>query len=107
MSVSALSWHDDRNPRELARWAIAAAVVIGVHADAVIYLLAVHEPDIVGSNMDVVTVELAPIDSTPDAVEQDLAPAPETMVESNPLPDLPKPQEPPKEEVKQIGRAHV
>ena len=93
MSMSALSWHDDRSPRELARWAIAGAIVLGVHAGALIYLLAVHEPDIVGSNMDVVTVELAPIDSTPDAVEQDLAPAPETMVELSPLPDLPKPQE--------------
>jgi hypothetical protein len=70
MSMSALSWHDDHSPRELARWAIAAAIVIGVHAGALIYLLAVHEPDVVGSNMDVVTVELAPIDSTPDAVEQ-------------------------------------
>ena len=95
MSMSALSWHDDRSPRELAHWAIAAAVVLGAHAGALIYLLAAHEPDIVGSNMDVVTVELAPIDSTPDAVERDLAPAPETMVESSPLPDLPKPQEKP------------
>jgi hypothetical protein len=69
--------------------------VLGAHAGALIYLLAVHEPDIVGSNMDVVTVELAPIDSTPDAVERDLAPAPETMVESSPLRDLPKPQEKP------------
>jgi hypothetical protein len=86
MSMSALSWHDDRNPRELARWAVAGAVVLGVHAGALMYLLAVHEPDIVGSNMDVVTVELTPIDSTPDAVEQDVAPAPETMVESSRCP---------------------
>jgi periplasmic protein TonB len=100
MSMSTLSWHDDGNPRELARWAVAAAVVVGVHGGVLAYLLAVHEPDIVGSNMDVVTVELAPIDSTPDAVEQDVAPAPETMFESSPLPDLPKPQEQPKEEVK-------
>ena len=100
MSTTALSWHDDRNPRELARWAIAAAVVAGVHAGALVYLLAEHEPDIVGSNMDVVTVELAPINSTPDAVERDLAPAPETMVESSPLPDLPHPQEKPQEDVK-------
>jgi protein TonB len=100
MSMSALSWHDDRNPRELARWAIAAAVVVGVHAGALTYLLAVHEPDVVGSNMDAVTVELAPIDSTPDAIESDLAPAPETMVESSPLPDVPQLPEKPKEEVK-------
>ncbi len=84
MSMSALSWHDDRSPRELARWAIAGAIVLGVHAGALIYLLAVEVPDVVGSNMDVVTVELAPIDSTPDAVEQNLAPAPETTVESEP-----------------------
>ena len=58
---------------------------LGAHAGALIYLLAVHEPDIVGSNMDVVTVELAPIDSTPDAVERDLASAPETMVEFEPV----------------------
>lgn len=100
MSMSALSWHDDRNPRELARWAIAAAVVVGVHAGALTYLLAVHEPDVVGSNMDAVTLELAPIDSTPDAVASDLAPAPETMVESSPLPDVPQPPEKLKEEVK-------
>ena len=65
MSMSALSWHDDRSPRELARWAIAGAIVLGVHAGALIYLLAVHEPDVVGSNMDVVTVELAPIELDP------------------------------------------
>jgi protein TonB len=100
MSISAVSWHDDRNPRELARWAIAAALVVGVHAGALIYLLAVHEPDVVGSNTDMVTVELAPIDSTPDAIESDVAPAPETMVESSPLPDVPQPPEKPKEEVK-------
>jgi hypothetical protein len=50
MSMSALSWHDDRSPRELVRWAIAAAVVLGVHAGALMYFLAAHEPDIVGSN---------------------------------------------------------
>jgi hypothetical protein len=48
--------HDDRNPRELARWAIAAAIAIGVHAGVVIYLLAVHEPDVLGSSMNTVTV---------------------------------------------------
>jgi periplasmic protein TonB len=107
MSMSALSWHDDRSPRELARWVIAGAIVLGVHAGALIYLLALHEPDVVGSNMDVVTVELAPIDSTPDAVEQDVAPAPETMVESAPLPDVPQPQEKPKEEVKSISPSNL
>jgi periplasmic protein TonB len=93
MSLSA-SWHDETNAGELVRWACAALFVIGVHAGALFYFLNVHEPDIVGSNQDVVTVELAPIDATPDAVEQDLAPAPETMVESAPLPDIPQPKPP-------------
>ena len=86
-----------RNPRELVRWVVAAAVVLGVHGGALIYLFATHEPEIVGSNVDAITVELAPINSTPDAVERDVAPAPETMVESQPLPDMPR--EKPQEEV--------
>jgi protein TonB len=91
MSMS-IAWHDDTDSHELARWAFAALIVVGVHAGALTYLLSTHEPDIVGSNQDIVTVELAPIDSTPDAVEQDFAPAPETMVESSPLPDAPLPK---------------
>ena len=42
MSMSALSWHDQRNPRELVRWAVAAAFVLGVHAGALLYLFATH-----------------------------------------------------------------
>jgi periplasmic protein TonB len=93
MSPPALSWFDE-SPRDLLRWAIAAAVVIGVYAGAVAYFFAAHQPDEIGSVNDAVTIELAPIDSTPDAVESDVAPAPETMVESQPLPDLPKEKQP-------------
>lgn len=100
MSMSTLAWHDDRSPRELVRWVIAGAAVLGIHAGALAYFFAAHEPDIVGTASNAVTVELAPIDSTPDAVESDLAPAPEAMVEQAPLPDLPKPQEKPQEQVK-------
>jgi periplasmic protein TonB len=89
-----IGWHDDTDSHELVRWTVAALVVVGVHAGALIYFLSAHEPDIVGSNQDVITVELAPIDSTPDATEQDFAPAPETMVESSPLPDVPQPKPP-------------
>jgi len=46
----------------------------------------------------VVTVELAPIDSTPDAEQRDVAPAPETMIESRAVPQPQK--EKPTEEVK-------
>jgi periplasmic protein TonB len=98
MSAPSLAWFDD-GPRDFARWAIAGAVVVGIYAGAVAYLLASHQPDEIGATSDVVTVELAPIDSTPDAVEQDVPPAPETMVESQPLPDRPQPK-PEQEEIK-------
>jgi periplasmic protein TonB len=98
MSAPSLSWFDD-SPRDLARWAMAGTVVVGVYAGAAVYLLATHQPDEIGAVSDVVTVELAPIDSTPDAKEQDVPPAPETMVESQPLPDLPQPK-PEQEEMK-------
>ena len=74
-------WFEDENPRDLFRWAVAAVVVVGIHAGVVAYFLARPAPVEIGDNADVVTVELAPIDSTPDAVERDVAPAPETMIE--------------------------
>jgi protein TonB len=96
MSALALSWHEDASPRDLARWSIAGLVVMGVHAGVIAYFLATHQPDEIGDSSEVVSVELAPIDSTPDAVEEDVAPAPETTVESQPVPDLPS-EKPPDE----------
>jgi protein TonB len=80
----------------LCDWAIAGLIVVGAHAGVIAYFLATHEPDEIGEYSDVMSVELAPIDSTPDAAEQDVAPAPETMVESQPVPDLPN-EKPPDE----------
>ncbi len=90
-------WFEDENPRDLFRWAVAAVVVVGIHAGVVAYFLARPAPVEIGDNADVVTVELAPIDSTPDAVERDVAPAPETMIESKPLPPLPQEEKPPEQ----------
>jgi protein TonB len=96
MSALALLWYEDTSPRDLVRWAIAGLIVVGVHAGVIAYFLAAHQPDEIGAYSEVVSVELAPIDSTPDAVEEDVAPAPETMVESQPVPDLPS-EKPPDE----------
>ena len=85
MTVLALSWLEDQSPRDLVRWAAAAAIVFGIHAGAIGYFLSRSIPDGIGDDSDVVTVELAPIDSTPDAVARDVAPAPETMIESKPV----------------------
>jgi periplasmic protein TonB len=94
MSAPTFTSFEDWSLRDVLRWAIAGAVVIGIHAGAVAYVLVTHQPDEIGAISDVVTVELTPIDWTPDAVESDVAPAPETMVESQPLPDLPNEKKP-------------
>ena len=96
MSALALLWYEDTSPRDLVRWAIAGSIVVGAHAGMIAYFLATHQPAEIGEFSDVVSVELAPIDSTPDAVEEDVVPAPETMVESQPVPDLPN-EKPPDE----------
>jgi protein TonB len=85
MTVLALSWLEDQSPRDLVRWAAAAAIVFGIHGGAIGYFLSRSIPDGIGDDSDVVTIELAPIDSTPDAVARDVAPAPETVIESKPV----------------------
>jgi periplasmic protein TonB len=93
------SWLEDEGPRDLLRWAVAAAIVLSIHAGAVAFYLFWHQPEgEIGDAAAVVTVELAPIDSTPDAEQRDVAPAPETMIESKAVPEPQK--EKPTEEVK-------
>ena len=99
MTALLLSWFEDDSPRDLFRWAAAAAVVVGIHAGAIAFYLSWHQPEEdIGDDAPVVTVELAPIDSTPDAEQRDVAPAPETMIESRAVPEPQK--EKPTEEVK-------
>jgi periplasmic protein TonB len=98
MKVFSASWFDDHDPRDLLRWIAAAAIVLGVHIGAVAYYVARHQPEDIGDDSEIVTVELAPIDTTPDAMTSDAAPASETMVESRPVPETPK--ETPHEELK-------
>jgi periplasmic protein TonB len=93
------SWFEEESPRDLMRWVVAAAVVVAVHAGAIAFYIFWHQPEAeIGDDAAIVTVELAPIDSTPDAVARDDAPAPETMIESKALPEPQK--EKPREELK-------
>jgi len=97
MSVLSPFFVEDADPRDLMRWAAAAAVVFGIHAGAVAFYLQWHQPEEIGDDAAIVTVELAPIDSTPDAVERDVAPAPETMIESKAVPEEKKEEKPPEQ----------
>ena len=85
---------------QLVRWGTAAAIVLGVHAAAIAFYLVSHQPEEIGDDASAVTIELAPIENTPDAVERDVTPAPETMIESKPLPKPPD-NPPPEEKVEQ------
>ncbi len=99
MTALAPSWFEEESPRDLFRWGAAAAIVLGIHAGAIAFYLFWHQPEEeIGDDAVIVTVELAPIDSTPDAEQRDVAPAPETMIESRAVPEPQK--EKPTEEVK-------
>jgi len=59
------------------RWAVCAAVVIGLHAAGVAMLLRHHEPVFGDEGGPVVVVDLAPFITPPTESQQDLAPGPE------------------------------
>jgi periplasmic protein TonB len=93
-------WLDDDNPRDSIRWVASGVMVGAVYAGAIAaYLLCHPAQSEIGDDNEVVTLELAPIDSTPDATAQDVAPAPETMIESKAEP-TPQPEKPPEPEAK-------
>ena len=100
MTAISLGWFEEEQPRDLVRWAAAAAVVLVIHAGAIAFYLGGHQPEQIGGEDFDVAIELAPIENTPDAVERDVAPAPETMVESKPEPKPPE-TPPPEEKVEQ------
>ncbi|MDR3419864.1 MAG: energy transducer TonB [Xanthobacteraceae bacterium] len=96
MSALTLSWFEDQSPRDIARWTAAAAIVVAIHAAAIAYFLSWQQQADIGGDAEIVTVELAPIDTTPDAVARNVAPAPETMIESKTVP-TPQQQKPTQE----------
>jgi protein TonB len=102
MSMPALTWSEDQDARDLRRWALAAFIVVGIHAGLIGSYLLLHDPNQIGDDASVVSVELEPIDSMVDAHQLDVAPAPEEMVEQQATPpqpekqpDQPKVEEPP------------
>jgi len=75
MTALALPWFEDEDPRDLRRWAIAAAVVVAIHVAAIAAYVYVAIPNDIGDDASPVTVELSPSDDTVDQPE--VAPVPE------------------------------
>ena len=92
MSVLTLPWFEDDDPRDLRRWAIAAAIVFGIHIAAVGGYAYFHRPDEIGDDTAPVAIDLAPADDTIDLPE--IAPVPEEQPKPIEEPPPPPPPEP-------------
>jgi len=101
-------WFEDEDPRDLRRWAIAAAIVFAIHTGAVGGYFLFHQPDEIGDANSPLAVDLAPSDDTIDQPE--IAPVPEQQpkeIEEPPPPPEPSqavvapPDEPPPQPIEQ------
>jgi protein TonB len=86
MIAHALTWFEDDDPRDLRRWAVAAAIVLGIHLAAIGAYVYVHKPDEIGDSTSPITMDLTPSDDTIDQPE--VAPVPEA---SKPVDEPPPP----------------
>jgi periplasmic protein TonB len=90
MTALTLPWFEDEDPRDLRRWAIAAAIVLGIHLAAVGTYVYLHQPDEIGDDSSPITIDLTPSDDTID--QPQVTPVPEAQpkqVEEPPPPPPP------------------
>ena len=91
MTAFALPWLEDEDPDDLRRWAIAAALVVGIHSALIAGYWGWQHfyPSDLGDDTEVVSLELAPID---DVDQPEVAPQPEVqqkqVEETPPPPDV-------------------
>jgi periplasmic protein TonB len=114
MAAVAFDWFEDEGPGDLKRWAIAAAVVIGIHVLAIAGYLYVHQPEEVGDDNAPITVDLSfdqpdvppppeveqkpdepPPTPPPEEAQTEVTPPPEQMPVEEPKPEPPPPPPPP------------
>jgi periplasmic protein TonB len=91
MTALALPWFEDEDPRDLRRWAIAAAIVFAVHVGAVGGYVLFHQPDEIGDDTSPVAIDLAPSDDTID--QPKIAPVPEEQPKQIEEPPPPEPSQ--------------
>jgi periplasmic protein TonB len=98
----ALPWFEDEDPRDLVRWSVAAAVVVGVHAAVIAGYLLWHPSDAdIGDNTPLISIEL----TAPEIDQQEQAkieaPTPPKEISS----DAVLPEEKPPEKLEQTSPA--
>ena len=91
MTALALPWFEDEDPRDLRRWAIAAAIVLSIHFGAVAGYVFLHQPDEIGDTNSPLAIDLAPSDDTIDQPE--IAPVPEQQPKEVEEPPPPEPSQ--------------
>jgi periplasmic protein TonB len=91
MTALALPGFEDDDPRDLRRWAIAAAIVFAVHIGAVGGYVFFHQPDEIGDDTSPLAIDLAPSDDTIDQPE--IAPVPEEQPKQIEEPPPPEPSQ--------------
>ena len=95
MSVGVGTWFEDEDPRDLRRWAIAAALVVAVHAAAIAAYVYIHKPEELGDESSAISVELSPGDDTIDQPEVAPQPPPPPEQAEKPVEQPPPPPPPP------------
>jgi periplasmic protein TonB len=80
MTARAMAWLEDDNPEQLARWSLAAAVVVCVHAALIGGYMLWHQPDLeIGDDTSAISIEL----TVPEIDQQEQA-----KVDQPPPPDV-------------------
>jgi protein TonB len=103
MIARALPWFEDDDPRDLARWSVAAAAVLAIHAALISAYLLWHQPQAeeVGDDSSVISIEL----TAPEIDQQEQAAVVTPTPPQETAPDAVISEEKPPEEVKQTSPA--
>jgi periplasmic protein TonB len=102
MIARALPFFDDEEPRDIARWSIAAAVVVFVHAAVIGGYLLWHPPDAeIGDDTPIISIEL----TAPEIDQQEQAKVEEPTPPQETSADAVLPEEKPPEKVEQTSPA--
>lgn len=75
--ANAFALHEPLREREGARWSVSAAVIVALHAGAVVLALNwLNRPPELGVSLPAIMVDMAPATSAPRPTQDDIAPGP-------------------------------